>query len=65
MRRRRLPKMRVCPQCKTPLLRFADRCVECGWQPWLKEENTRYLLIAGMLTVGAMLYLVFGLNAPK
>ena len=47
------------------MLRYADRCVECGWTPWLKEENTRYLLIAGVLTVCAMLYLVFGMNAPK
>ena len=46
------------------MLRYADRCVECGWQPWLQEENTRYLIIAGMLTIGAMLYLVFFMNAP-
>jgi len=45
------------------MLRYADRCVECGWTPWLKEENTRYLLIAGILTVCAMLYLVFGMNS--
>jgi len=62
MRRRRLPKAKICPHCKTPMLRYADRCVECGWTPWLKEENTRYLLIAGILTLCAMLYLVFGLN---
>ena len=63
MRRRRLPKTKICPQCKTPMLRFSDRCVECGWKPWLQEENTRYLLIAGLLALGTMLYLVFGMNA--
>jgi len=47
------------------MLRYADRCVECGWTPWLKEENTRYLLIAGILTVCAMLYLLFGTNGTS
>lgn len=65
MRKKRLPKAKICPQCKSPILRYADRCVECGWQPWLKEENTRYLLIAGVLALGGMLYLVFGMNGPK
>lgn len=65
MRKRRLPKAKVCPHCKEPLLRYADHCVECGWTPWLKEENTRYLLVAGILTLGVMLYFMFGMNGPK
>ncbi len=59
MRKRRLPKSKVCPQCKSAMLRYADRCVECGWRPWLHEENTRYLLFAGVVAVCVMFYLVF------
>ena len=62
MRRKPLPKSKVCPKCKHMMLRFADRCVECGWRPWLYEENTRYLLFAGVVTVCLMFYLVFELK---
>jgi hypothetical protein len=65
MRRKRLPKSKLCPRCKNQMLRFSDRCVECGWTPWLKEENTRYLLVAVALTVVAMFYLVFEMSPKK